>query len=177
MLHFSNCPAMLMPKITLLIALFAAVLLCGPTAAVNGQVQDASQPESVRPVPSAAVAALEPLFSQLVHASSTRATVELSADTIVDGAVINSQTSVYQIASQAPNQFTVYLKDEKQRTRIYCDGETATIALSESAYTILEKPISMQQAVFDLPVPMGPYPEPVLALTLAGIDPVLSLAT
>jgi thiol-disulfide isomerase/thioredoxin len=32
-----------------------------------------------------------------------------------------------------------------------------------------------QQAVTSLPVPLGPYPEPVLALTLAGVDPAISL--
>ncbi|QDV83123.1 DUF2092 domain-containing protein [Stieleria magnilauensis] len=124
-----------------------------------------------------AVAALQPLFDQLIGAKSTRATVELSADTIVDGAVVNTQTSVYQIASQIPDQFTIYLKDEQQRARIFCDGETTTIALSEQAFTVLEKPLAMQQAVFELPLPMGPYPEPILALTMAGIDPALSLMT
>lgn len=124
-----------------------------------------------------AIDAIGPLLQQIKTAKSTRASVELSADTVVDGAVINSQISVYQIASQTPDQFTVYLKDDKQRTRIYCDGKSATIALSETAYTELENPIAMQEAVFQLPIPMGPYPEPVMALTLAGVDPELSLTT
>jgi len=139
--------------------------------------QDVKKPNVENVDVSPDVAALEPLFSQIVNANSTRASVELTASTIVDGAVINSLTTVYQVASQTPDQFTIYLKDENQRTRIYCDGKTATIALSESAFTVLKKPIPMQQAVFTLPLPMGPYPEPVLALTMAGIDPTLSLTT
>ncbi len=39
------------------------------------------------------------------------------------------------------------------------------------------EPISPQQAVVEMPVPMGPYPEPVLALSLAGVDPANSLLT
>lgn len=122
-------------------------------------------------------AKLQPLFDQIRMAESTRATVELTADTVIDGAVVSSETSVYQIASTAPGQFTIYLKDAKQRTRIYCDGELVSVALSPRAYTTLDSPIEMQQAVFGLPVPMGPYPEPVLALTLAGVDPGLTLTT
>lgn len=165
-----------------LISLVACVVMTFPIDRVEAQPDEPSAPEPSAPAEAAdtpevppAVAALQPLFQQIVKAESTRATVELFADTIVDGAVINSQKSVYQIASEAPNQFTIYLKDDNQRTRIYCDGEKATIALSESAYTELEKPIALQQAVFDLPVPMGPYPEPILALTLAGVDPAFSL--
>ncbi|QDV43026.1 hypothetical protein Enr13x_28780 [Stieleria neptunia] len=147
-----------------------------PTCGQDQKTPDAEPAKAAEAV-APAVAALQPLFRQLVQAKSTRATVELSADTIVDGAVINTQTSVYQIATQVPDQFTIYLKDEQQRVRIFCDGVTATIALSERAFTVLEKPLAMQQAVFELPLPMGPYPEPVLALTMAGIDPALSLTT
>jgi hypothetical protein len=146
---------------------------------VNPQAEQRSEPsaEDSPPQVASAVAALKPLFRQLVQAKSTRATVELSADTIVDGAVVSSQKSVYQIASIAPDQFTIYLKDETRGTRIYCDGQQATVALSPVAFAELEKPIPLQKAVYQLPLPMGPYPEAVLALTLAGIDPALTLTT
>ncbi|WP_161604733.1 DUF2092 domain-containing protein [Roseiconus nitratireducens] len=123
------------------------------------------------------VVALQPLFQRIQEADSIRASVELSADTVVDGAVISQETSVYQIASTAPDQFTAYLKGEKIQTRVYSDGETAVVALSPTAFCVLEKPIAMQNAVFQLPVPLGPYPEAVLALTLAGVDPSLTLTT
>ncbi|MCS7468540.1 DUF2092 domain-containing protein [Stieleria sp. ICT_E10.1] len=164
------------------VSLMVFVMPVGQPRAQDQKTPDAEPakiaPDDVDAVADAdAVAALQPLFNQLIDAKSTRVTVELSADTIIDGAVINTQTSVYQIASQIPGQFTIYLKDEQQRVRIFCDGETTTIALSEKAFTVLEKPLAMQQAVFELPLPMGPYPEPILALTMAGIDPTLSLMT
>jgi hypothetical protein len=136
----------------------------------NPSDASAEQPQRV-------TVALRPLFDQIRAAGSTRATVELTVDTVIDGAVVNSETSLYQIASTAPDRFTVYLKDAKQRTRLFSDGKRSTIAFSPKAYAHLAAPIPMQQAVFNLPVPMGPYPEPVLALTLAGVDPALTLTT
>jgi hypothetical protein len=125
----------------------------------------------------AAVKAMQPLMERVRTATSTRATVELSAETIIDGAVVNKEPLTYQVASTAPDRFTVYLKGKQQRTRVYCDGTEASIALSPTAFVVLDEPIAMQQAVFQLPVPLGPYPEVVLALTLAGVDPGLTLAT
>lgn len=126
-------------------------------------------PEKQQATP--AVKALAPLFDQIRKARSTRTTIALSFETIVDGAVISRQLSTYQIASQSPDKFTIYLKEAERKTRIYCDGQKSTIALSPTAFTLLPKPISMQEAVYELPVPMGPYPEAVLALSLAGVDP------
>ena len=65
--------------------------------------------------------ALVPLFSSIAKADVSRATVEMLADTLVGGTVVESQKSTYQIASIHPNQFTVYLKESEQRTRIYSD--------------------------------------------------------
>lgn len=138
---------------------------------------ESETPEKPDPKMVASVAAMQPLFDQIREAKSTRVTVELSADTVIDGAVINTAKSVYQIASEAPGSFTIYLKDDTRRTRIFCDGKASTIAFSPSAYTHLKEPIAMQDAVYQLPVPMGPYPEAIMALSLAGIDPDLTLTT
>ena len=143
----------------------------------SGAASERQSSEAAAEQARSVVAKLQPLFEQIRNAKSTRASVQLAADTVIDGAVVNSETSVYQIASTAPNALTVYLKDAKQRTRIYNNKEQATVALATDAYTNLESPLTMQQAVFGLPVAMGPYPEPVLALTLAGVDPALTLTT
>ena len=119
--------------------------------------------------------ALVPLFSAIAKAEVSRATVEMLADSLVGGSVVESQQSTYQIASIQPGQFTIYLKEPEQRTRIYCDGKSMAIALAPDAYFRLPEAISMQDAVTASPVPLGPYPEPVLALTLAGVDPAISL--
>lgn len=119
--------------------------------------------------------ALVPLFSSIAKADVSRATVEMLADSLVSGTVIESQKSTYQIASVHPNQFTIYLKEKEQRTRIYSDGESMVVALAPDAYFRLPQSMTTQDAVSALPVPMGPYPEAVMALTLAGVDPAISL--
>lgn len=117
---------------------------------------------------------LEPLFKSLSDADVSRATVEMLADSVMNGQVVQSETSTFQIASTRPNQFTVYLKQPDQRTRLYCDGKKFVAAMAPDAYFELPEVISIQQAVTDLPVPMGPYPEPLLALTMAGANPAIS---
>ncbi|MEL6104423.1 MAG: hypothetical protein AAFU85_00240 [Planctomycetota bacterium] len=142
-----------------------------PEAPGTRQETDAASEETAK-----ALAAARPFFDRIKRARSTRATIELTAETIVDGAIVGTQVSTYQIASTAPKSFTVYLKDQTQRTRLFCDGEKATLALSPTAFTHLDQVIGMQEAVFGLPFALGPYPEVVLATTLAGVDPALTLA-
>ena len=108
-------------------------------------------------------------------ADVSRATVELSAETLANGVVVDRQKSTYQIASIHPNKFTVYLKQPDQRTRVYCNGESMVIALAPDAYFRMPNALETQVAVFDPPVPLGPYPEAVMSLTLAGADPALSM--
>ena len=118
--------------------------------------------------------ALMPLFSSIQKADVSRVTVQLSAESLIDGNVVDSQQSTYQIASLKPNRYTVYLKEPDQRTRVFCNGESAVVAVASDAYFRLPKLIGLQQAVTDLPVPLGPYPEAVLALSLAGVDPAIT---
>jgi hypothetical protein len=158
-----------------LVFVIGALSLVSPIDRCGAQEEIAPEKKAADDFP--AVQLLRPLFQQLLDAESTRATIELAADTIVDGAVINTQKSVYQVASRVPDQFTIYLKDGVRSTRVYCDGKTATVALSPTAFANLDKPIPMRRAVVELPLPMGPYPEAVLALTLAGVDPAFTLTT
>ncbi|MFK8111841.1 MAG: redoxin domain-containing protein [Rubripirellula sp.] len=119
---------------------------------------------------------LVPLFSSIVKAQVSRATVEMLADSLLSGTVVESKKSTYQIASSVdPDKFTIYLKEPEQRTRIYNDGESMAVALAPNAFFRIADPIGTQEAATNLPVPMGPYPEPLLALTLAGVDPQISL--
>ncbi|TWU40918.1 redoxin domain-containing protein [Novipirellula artificiosorum] len=117
---------------------------------------------------------LQPLFASIADADVSRATVELSTDSVLAGQIVETKKSTYQIASKHPDQFTIYLKEPEQRTRIYCDGKKMVVALSPKAYYQISEPLDLQDAVLNLPLPMGPYPEPVMALTFAGVDPSLS---
>ena len=160
-----------------------ALMLCPFALNVTAQqpAKDTARADtSAAAVPEAskeALEVLEPFFERIKGAKTTRANVLLTAETIIDGAIVGTQESTYQIASLAPKQYTIYLRDATQRTRLFCDGERATLALSTTAYTHLDKAIGMQDAVFGLPFALGPYPEVVLATTLAGVDPALTLGS
>lgn len=120
-------------------------------------------------------AVLAPLFKSMSGANVSRATVEMLADSVMNGQVVESEKSTFQIASKSPDRFTIYLKETEQRTRLYCNGEKLVAAMAPDAYFDLPQPISMQEAVLNLPVPMGPYPEPLLALSMAGVDPSVTM--
>ena len=118
---------------------------------------------------------LLPLFKAIALADRSRATVELSAETLANGRVLNRQKSTYQIASTHPNMFTVYLKQPEKRTRVYCNGKDFIVALAPDAFFRVPEPLNLIDAVFEMPVEMGPYPEAVFALTFAGADPALTM--
>ncbi len=120
---------------------------------------------------------LAPLFVAIKNAEVSRATIEVLSDSLMSGQIVDSKKSTYQIASKSPDKFTIYLKEPSQRTRIYNDGKAVVVALAPDAFFRLPDPISNSDAMLGLPVPMGPYPEPILALTLAGVDPAASLAS
>ena len=119
--------------------------------------------------------ALIPLIDSIRKAKLSRVTVEMLADSVLSGQVVESRESTFQIASRLPNDFTIYLKESDQRTRLYCNGKSIIAAMAPDAYFRLPKVISIQDAVTSLSVPMGPYPEPLLALSMAGCDPSISL--
>jgi thiol-disulfide isomerase/thioredoxin len=120
---------------------------------------------------------LSPLFVAIRNADVSRSTIEVLTDSLITGQIVDSKKSTYQIAARSPDKFTIYLKEQSQRTRIYNDGESIVVALAPDAYFRIADSISNSAAVIGLPVPMGPYPEPVLALSLAGVDPATSLAS
>ncbi|MEO9591548.1 redoxin domain-containing protein [Rhodopirellula bahusiensis] len=118
--------------------------------------------------------ALTPLFSRILKADVSRATVELSAETVMGGKVVETADSVYQIASKYPNQYTVYYKSADDRKRLYSDGEKGVVALTPEAFFRLPQVASCQELATRSEINLGPYPEAVLALTLAGVDPAVT---
>ena len=123
--------------------------------------------------------ALTPLFRSVHDAKVSRATVEMLSDSLMNGRVVDQRKSVFQIASKVDDsgvgKFTVYLKEPDRRTRLYGDGQTLIAAMAPDAYVRLGEAPPLQQLVTDTPVILGPYPEPVLSLTTAGVDPAVSL--
>jgi thiol-disulfide isomerase/thioredoxin len=90
---------------------------------------------------------------------------------------VSTDKSVYQISSTVPNRYAAYFKSADQSFRIYCDGDFAGVQVGNDAYFKTDAPKSLQAIVTELPVPLGPYPEPIMALTLASVDTKASLMT
>lgn len=117
---------------------------------------------------------LIPIFSEIAKADVSRVKIELSVETVLHGEIARSETSTFQIASKHPNRYTIYHKSDEDRLRIFSDGELCTVALSPEAYYELPDVLDCQSIVNSAPVALGPYPEPMLALSLAGVDPAYS---
>ncbi len=116
-------------------------------------------------------AALLPLFTAIADADVSRAKVELSVETVMHGEILSTEHSTFQIASKFPGKYTIYHKSDEDRKRIYSDGEVSTVAVSPEAFYELPEVLNNQTLVTRTPIDIGPYPEPMLALTMAGVDP------
>ncbi len=120
-------------------------------------------------IDAAAKQLLSQLSARINSAKSTRATVELTSRALVGTEELQTERAVYQIASQSTNRFTVFFKSPGQLYRVYGSKEQTSVTLADDAYLQL-KPITSQELITNAPVPLGPYPEPVLALSLPNID-------
>ena len=114
--------------------------------------------------------ALNSLAALIQAAPASRATIALSARTSIGQEAISVDKAIYQISSRSPNCFAAYFKSADQSFRIYCNGDFTGVQIGEDAYFKTTATDSLQAVVTDLPVPLGPYPEPVMALCLAGVD-------
>lgn len=126
---------------------------------------------------SKAIAALQPLVKAIKDATQTRATVELTSRSMINGQVISSDVAVYQIASKKPNLYSIQLKGGDQLLQVVSDGNIANVILGGTAYYQVPAQATLQPLVTESPIPMGPYPEPVMALSLAGVDAARTFLT
>lgn len=124
-----------------------------------------------------ALEAIAPLAARIRTAPASRATVELSTRSLVNGQELSIEKSVYQISTSAPNCYACYFKSPAQSFRVYCDGKSVGVQIDEDGYFMATPPESLQAAVTNLPAPLGPYPEPVMSLTFCGVDVSDSLFT
>jgi len=156
-------------------ALFACVAMMALPGVARAQ--DANVP--VQPelaVERAAVeAALRPLADLIKAGATSRATVECTSRAMILGQVTSSEKSLYQVASKLPNQYRLQLKADAETLQLISDGKQVSVLLADQGYFQIPSPQSLQEVVGALPVPLGPYPEPIMALTLAGVDLIGSL--
>ncbi|RPH82206.1 MAG: hypothetical protein EHM77_03560, partial [Planctomycetaceae bacterium] len=161
-------------RIGTLFAWVAMMALLGGTHAQDANVP--VQPELA--VERAAVeAALRPLADLVKTGATSRATVECTSRAMILGQVTSSEKSLYQVASKLPNQYRLQLKADAETLQLISDGNQVSVLLADQGYFQIPSPQSLQEVVGALPVPLGPYPEPIMALTLAGVDMMGSLLT
>lgn len=145
----------------------AFALASGPSSALADTPPEKAAPRTDQ---SAAIAALQPLVKTINNATQTRATVELTSRSMIHGQVVASDVAVYQIASKKPNLYSIQLKGGDQLLQVVSDGKIANVIVGGTAYYQVPAQASLGPVVTESPIPMGPYPEPVMALTLAGAD-------
>jgi len=117
-----------------------------------------------------AIRTIKPLVDAIQSATQLRATVELTSRSMINGQVVASESAVYQIASKTPNLHSIQLKGGDQLLQVVCDGKKSSVVLGGVAYFEVPPPDRLQMLVTELPIPLGPYPEPIMALSLAGVD-------
>ena len=139
------------------------------------RAQPTGPADATKALTDAAIAAFQPLRSAIMAAKVSRATVRMTVRSMLGEETLQEDESVFQVASAAPNRYTVFLKSTDQSFRIFCDGKKCAVLCSPTAYYPAEVGKDLQAVVASLPAPLGPYPEPVIALTLCGVDPALSM--
>lgn len=154
--------------------LWLSVVLVGLTVGADEASPEKDKDKAKFELSDQAQSVLVPLFSSISKADVSRAKVELSIETVMDGEIVRTEASTFQIASHYPNKYTIYHKGDNERLRVFADGEVGTVAISPEAYFELPKVSDCQSLVNSAPVTLGPYPEPMLALTLAGVDPAIT---
>ncbi len=144
------------------------------TSSLNSFAQDAADAD-VAEAKKKVAAEIDSIGSLLSKATSSRVTVAMTTRSRVADEVLSEESAIYQIAARAPNQFTAYLKAPEQSLRVFSNADQCYVLVSPTAYYEAQASPSFSAAVMNLPAPLGPYPEPIMALALCGIDPAQTL--
>lgn len=119
--------------------------------------------------------AIRPLTKIIADSKSSRVTIESTVRTMLAGQVTGSEKQVYQVASLGPNKFRIQYKTDSEAFQLVSDGSQLFATLGEVGFFRALPPKSLQEVVSSLALPIGPYPEPIMALSLAGVDPSQTL--
>lgn len=119
--------------------------------------------------------AIRPLTKIIADSKSSRVTIESTVRTMLAGQVTGSEKQVYQVASLGPNKFRIQYKTDSDAFQLVSDGSQLFAILGEVGFFRALPPKSLQELVASLALPIGPYPEPIMALSLAGVDPSQTL--
>jgi thiol-disulfide isomerase/thioredoxin len=169
--------------IALCTALFAAPQVAAQDPATEAEATaeaeaPASESTPVVPVIDAEVRkVLTPALTRLRNAEQLRATIKMTVTSSIGDKVLGQNEGLFQLASKAPNQFSLSAKFDTEAVQFICDGQNLFIKMSASEYIDLPAPEGFAQLIAAMPIQLGPQPEPMLWLSLAGVNPVGPLMT
>lgn len=118
---------------------------------------------------------LGPLSKSIQAATSLRATVRLTVVSAIGAEVLGKDEGVFQLASTNKNLLAISAKFAADAVRIQSDGTKMFLQLSPSAYVESPPPANFAELITAMPIQLGPQPEPMLWLSLAGVNPGESL--
>lgn len=147
------------------------------SAEIPKQQTDAVSPEQpVDPVIGAEVQqALSPLLKALSSTENLRTTVKMTVTSSVGQEIVGKSQGLFQMASQAPNKLSLSAKFDTDNVQFVCDGQELFVQLTAEDYLQLPAPSAFEEMLTSMPVQLGPQPEPMLWLSLAGVNPVKPL--
>lgn len=115
---------------------------------------------------------LTPMLKNLTAANKLRATVRMTVTSAVGDEVLGQNQGLFQLASERPNQFALSAKFDTEAVQFVCDGNNLFVRLSAEDYLELPAPTVFEELITAMPIQLGPQPEPMLWISLAGVNPV-----
>ena len=122
-------------------------------------------------IPAEVKQAAGPLFSRVANAERIRATIRMEVVSAVGDQVMGSNQGLFQVASQIPNLLSLSAKFDPDAVRMVSTGDDLFIQLSATEYVQTDAPASLNAFIAAMPLQLGPQPESMLWLSVAGMQP------
>lgn len=142
-----------------------------PAAAEEAATQEPVKVLTAEQIPAEVRAAVEPLFNRIEKAERIRATVKMNVVTSIGEEVLGRNQGLFQVASQIPNLMALSAKFDSDAVRLISTGDSLIIELSDTEYVEIDAPATLNAFVASMPLQLGPQPEPMLLLSVAGMKP------
>lgn len=148
-----------------------------PAAKVPVQGAEAKPIIEYEALPKDLVEVLDPVFEALKSSRELRATVKVEVTSSVGDELLGKNEGVFQLASRSPNLLALSAKFDSESVKIVSDGEQLSVQLSPDAYVQMKAPSSLVELTESMPLQLGPQPELLFWLTMAGIDSRMNVLT
>jgi thiol-disulfide isomerase/thioredoxin len=114
---------------------------------------------------------LNPVFQRVANAQRIRATTKLELTTSVGDEVLDTSEGLFQMASQVPNLLSLMAKFDNETVQLLSNGESLFLQFDNRDYVQTDAPASLNSFVAALPIQLGPQPDTMLWLSVAGMEP------